>query len=156
MKIKDILFIHGITSFGNSHIALNRKLTRLGYNFHSFDLPGHGEKKSQWINHIFKFEDMVEFVVKYIEKNLKNKPFIILGHSMGGGITQVISKIFKKQVKFVIFECPFSLAMKIGSENEKYKSLMKLDRIKIKKNVDSDLEKYKNINSTDVSRILEK
>jgi pimeloyl-ACP methyl ester carboxylesterase len=44
MQTKNIIFVHGITSFGKSHIVLERSLTKLGYNFHSFDLPGHGER----------------------------------------------------------------------------------------------------------------
>ena len=43
--VKDILFIHGITSFGKAHIEIAEYLTKLGYRFHYFDLPGHGQKK---------------------------------------------------------------------------------------------------------------
>jgi pimeloyl-ACP methyl ester carboxylesterase len=45
LPIKDILFIHGITSFGKSHLKIAEYLEKLGYRFHYFDLPGHGDKK---------------------------------------------------------------------------------------------------------------
>jgi alpha-beta hydrolase superfamily lysophospholipase len=47
MKTKNIIFVHGVTSFGKSHIVLERNLTRQGYKFHSFDLPGHGSRTSE-------------------------------------------------------------------------------------------------------------
>jgi alpha-beta hydrolase superfamily lysophospholipase len=43
--VKDILFIHGITSFGKAHLQIAKYLNKKGYRFHYFDLPGHGKKK---------------------------------------------------------------------------------------------------------------
>jgi alpha-beta hydrolase superfamily lysophospholipase len=45
--VKDILFIHGITSFGKAHIRIAQSLNKLGYHSHYFDLPGHGSKKGE-------------------------------------------------------------------------------------------------------------
>jgi alpha-beta hydrolase superfamily lysophospholipase len=59
---------------------------------------------------------MLKFVDKYIKDNLQNKPFIIMGHSMGGGITLSTYPKFKEQIAAIILECPLSPAATNRSE----------------------------------------
>jgi alpha-beta hydrolase superfamily lysophospholipase len=116
--VKDIIFIHGITSFGASHIEICKVLTKLGYNFHLFDLPGHGAKRKEWETHKFTFNDMLDFVNNYIDTKIKGKPFIIMGHSMGGGITLATCAKYKSQIKAVILECPLTPAVYNHTEDK--------------------------------------
>ncbi|MDR2636678.1 MAG: alpha/beta hydrolase [Mycoplasmataceae bacterium] len=117
MIAKDVVFIHGITSFGNSHFRTKRALEAQGYVFHNPDLPGHGDNKTS----IPKFNEIIQFVIDYINKNIGERKFIIFGHSMGGGIAQYLCKIFNDQISLVILECPLSLAILSYADNEKYK-----------------------------------
>jgi alpha-beta hydrolase superfamily lysophospholipase len=117
MKTKNILFIHGITSFGNSHFRLKHFLSTNGYVVHNPDLPGHGDNKMP----LTDFEGMVKFVCDYIKTNIKNEPFILMGHSMGGGIAQIICNKFEKQISLLILECPLSAAIVNFSNNKQLK-----------------------------------
>lgn len=117
-SVKDILFIHGITSYGKAHLQIAKHLTKLGYRFHYFDLPGHGNKKWEWNDHKFKFTDMLNFIDDYIKINLKDKPFIIMGHSMGGGIALSTYPKYINQIKAVILECPLTPAIFNRSEED--------------------------------------
>jgi alpha-beta hydrolase superfamily lysophospholipase len=61
---------------------------------------------------------MLRFVDNYIQIHLKDKPFIIMGHSMGGGITLATYPKYKKQIKAVMLECPLTEAIFNRSEEE--------------------------------------
>jgi alpha-beta hydrolase superfamily lysophospholipase len=61
---------------------------------------------------------MLSFIKNYIENNLKNIPFIIMGHSMGGGITLATFPEYKSQIKAIILECPLTPAISNRSEEE--------------------------------------
>jgi pimeloyl-ACP methyl ester carboxylesterase len=54
---------------------------------------------------------MVNAVDQYIQTNLKDKPFIIMGHSMGGGIALVTYIKYHQQITEVILECPLTAAV---------------------------------------------
>jgi alpha-beta hydrolase superfamily lysophospholipase len=61
---------------------------------------------------------MLKFVDDYIKVYLHDKPFIIMGHSMGGGITLATFPKYKTQIKAVILECPLTPAIFSRSEEE--------------------------------------
>jgi pimeloyl-ACP methyl ester carboxylesterase len=86
---------------------------------------------------------MVDFVKNYINTNLKNEKFIILGHSMGGGITQVICKMFKKQITSVILECPLNLGAALSEYESDFKQLIQSDAniATLKKEINADVKK---------------
>jgi alpha-beta hydrolase superfamily lysophospholipase len=54
---------------------------------------------------------MLKFVSNYIDTNIKDKPFIIMGHSMGGGVTLATCTKYRSQIKAVILECPLTPAV---------------------------------------------
>jgi pimeloyl-ACP methyl ester carboxylesterase len=91
---------------------------------------------------------MVNCVKEYINKKLKNEKFIILGHSMGGGITQVICKMFKKQITGVILECPYNQGATLAAYESNFKKLIKnkATTAALKKEINADLKKYETVN----------
>jgi pimeloyl-ACP methyl ester carboxylesterase len=93
---------------------------------------------------------MVNYVKNYINTNLKNEKFIILGHSMGGGITQVICKMFKKQITGVILECPLNLGVGLNGYESAFKQLIQSDAnvVTLKKEIDSDVKKIITVKKT--------
>jgi alpha-beta hydrolase superfamily lysophospholipase len=121
MEIKDILYIHGITAYGNNHHSLEKQLNKMGYTFHHPDLPGHGIQASTETNNQYTFDDMLLFLKTYIKINIRDKPFIIMGHSMGGGLTLALYKNFKKQITRVILECPLTPA--IFNQSERFSKI---------------------------------
>lgn len=65
---------------------------------------------------------MLNFVDNYIQIHLKDKPFIIMGHSMGGGIVFATYPKYRQQIKAVILECPLTPAIfNRSEENGKFK-----------------------------------
>jgi alpha-beta hydrolase superfamily lysophospholipase len=61
---------------------------------------------------------MLNFIDDYIKINLKDKPFIIMGHSMGGGIALSTYPKYINQIKAVILECPLTPAIFNRSEED--------------------------------------
>jgi alpha-beta hydrolase superfamily lysophospholipase len=54
---------------------------------------------------------MLNFVDEYIKINIKDKPFMIMGHSMGGGIALSTYTKHKSHIAAVILECPLTPAV---------------------------------------------
>ncbi|WP_346993636.1 alpha/beta hydrolase [Alteromonas gracilis] len=88
-----IVLLHGMWSTSETLYPLNEVLTAEGFDVHAVDLPGHlpkGEMDAAAQNRLSKMgvNDYVNAVCDYIN-NLQGKP-IVIGHSMGGLIAQLV------------------------------------------------------------------
>lgn len=83
-----LLITHGIGEHSDSYHRLIKGLEHSGWNFAGWDLRGHG--KSDGIRGYARdFEDLVMDYRIFLDQcfndpDIKNKPIIVLGHSMGG------------------------------------------------------------------------
>jgi pimeloyl-ACP methyl ester carboxylesterase len=78
------------------------KLYLLGYNVYAFDLPNHGV--NSLTDEKYMFDDYCNYSLGKINERKKRK-VILMGHSMGGGIAQVIATQIK-HIKCLILEDP--------------------------------------------------
>jgi len=101
----DIIYIHGYSASKNDHDRFKKIIEKKGYKFHSFDLPGHGERKNKDNPEDINFENFLKTIKDYIN-NLNLKKFIIFGHSMGGALTMAIYPEFANKIHAVILEDP--------------------------------------------------
>lgn len=90
---QNIVLLHGMWSTSETLYPLNVVLTAEGFDVHAVDLPGHlpkGEMDAAAQNRLSKMgvDDYVNAVCDYIN-NLQGKP-IVIGHSMGGLIAQLV------------------------------------------------------------------
>lgn len=74
-------------------VNLAHKLTELGYTVVRFDCIGSGDSEGDCSYTTFggEVEDTLE-VIKYIKEKLKPEKFVILGYSMGGLVTSLVSE----------------------------------------------------------------
>ena len=88
-----IVLLHGMWSTSETLRPLNEVLTAEGFDVHTVDLPGHlprCEMDTAAQNKLLKMgvNDYVNAVCEYIN-SLQDKP-IVIGHSMGGLIAQLV------------------------------------------------------------------
>lgn len=81
--VANLLLIHGLHEHCERYRHVAEKLNEIGINVFTFDLRGHGRSggPKNIIKDIDEYRQDVENVYRSIPKN---KPFFLLGHSMGG------------------------------------------------------------------------
>lgn len=89
-----IVFIHGWVQNHTAWKLTVSRLKRHGYGFLLLDLPGHGYSSTPSSMATFEIINMAKICSKLI-KHLRLENFVIVGHSMGGMITQYLYKKVK-------------------------------------------------------------
>ncbi|MDZ7293770.1 alpha/beta fold hydrolase, partial [Mycoplasmopsis pulmonis] len=117
----NILFLHGFTSRFENHLDIVKHFP--DYNVFAINVPGHGDSP---------FKDPVElageyyahFYKEFIEE-LKLDSVILMGHSMGGGITTILQGILPKSlVKKIILVNPAN--REVISTDQKVEHIIKM------------------------------
>lgn len=84
----NLIIVHGFKDYSERYVELARKLSHEGFEVYAFDLRGHA--KSQGERVYFKNLDIViddvRLAVEKFKQNDNGRPWIIFGHSAGGGI----------------------------------------------------------------------
>jgi pimeloyl-ACP methyl ester carboxylesterase len=79
----DLLFIHGYC-VDHTYFVAAENLSKY-FNIYMIDLPGHGVNVDNYEAKDLKMKKMSQYIVDYVDyKKLNN--FILMGHSMGGGL----------------------------------------------------------------------
>ena len=97
-----ILYLHAFSGNYKNKIILRNFLK--DFNFYALNMPGHGNSKFNSENEIdyYFYKDLI---IEYVKKNdLKN--FVLIGHSMGGGLSILVNNEIKDRIKKVILETP--------------------------------------------------
>lgn len=102
----NMIYVHGFSgNFSNKNFLINYYRE---YNFFAINLPGHGDSKFN--NEEIDFFHYVEVIKEFINELSLNE-FILIGHSMGGAISIVVSQYFQKQIKLLILESPANITI---------------------------------------------
>jgi pimeloyl-ACP methyl ester carboxylesterase len=96
---KILVFIHGSWGSGEHFVAYAEELYRKGYTVYVLTLPGHGTGNPQDVKG-FSVMDYVWSVTREIE-NI-GVPCILIGHSMGGLISQKIAEMCPRLVEKIV------------------------------------------------------
>ena len=97
-----IIYLHGLLSSKSSEkgqkILAYAKQKGLG--FLSVDYTAHGESDGEKTE--FRIGQCLKDVLSVIEKEIKNKPLILVGSSLGGWLTLLLAEQKKEQVKAIM------------------------------------------------------
>ncbi|CAH1271489.1 ABHD6 [Branchiostoma lanceolatum] len=109
-----ILFLHG---FSTSKDTWARFITALPRNLHiiTLDLPGHGESDRN-PNQDLSMEGQANTVHRFVDAlGLDQKPFHLVGTSMGGGIAGLYAATYRKNIALLTLFCPFGVLTPVYS-----------------------------------------
>jgi len=83
------IFIHGALGDGSEWLLVVQELrkTKMDSPMHLLDLPGHGASEEEAAHSV---EEYAKAVADYIAQNI-GKPCLLVGHSMGGAISQMMA-----------------------------------------------------------------
>ena len=96
-----ILLIHGLGEHSGRYEDWAKLFNANGYNFLSFDLPGHGKSYGKR-GHVSSMETIlthIDFVMEKAHHLFPGNKFILYGHSMGGNI--VLNYAIKRNYPFL-------------------------------------------------------
>ncbi|MDE7112267.1 MAG: alpha/beta hydrolase, partial [Malacoplasma sp.] len=131
---KNILFVHGFAVTSEYHDDYVEKFFD-EYNYYAIELPGHGYAKLKHVSQLDPF-----FYAKYVSDFIKLKGFedlVLIGHSMGGGISLMVANQVANQIKKVIVVTPMNSSV--------WFSLKGLNSLKLLPDSVEKNWKYKNI-----------
>lgn len=97
-----IVILHGwgVTMSGQKYSELKELLEKGGYRVYAPDLPGFGTNPLD--KAALHFEDYIQFLHTFIEKNIKVKKVVLIGHSFGGRLAIRFTKEYPKLVEKLI------------------------------------------------------
>ena len=93
-----IVFIHGLNASANSW---HQQIARFKSTYHvlAIDLPGFGQSSRG--NHLYSPTNYAR-LLKFISNQFINKPFYLVGHSMGGAVALRYSAMYPNDVKRLV------------------------------------------------------
>jgi pimeloyl-ACP methyl ester carboxylesterase len=103
---KPIIMLHGFGLDRETMIGCMEPLfeKREGWRRIYFDLPGMGQTpKVKWIKNS---NDMLKFVLLFVEQSIPNEKFLLVGESYGGYLARAIIKDRGQQVDGMLLICP--------------------------------------------------
>ncbi|WP_088044486.1 alpha/beta fold hydrolase [Bacillus sp. EAC] len=105
-KGKPVIMIHGFTPDSRLMKGCMEPIfaKREGYKRIYFDLPGMGETKGS--NYINGTDDMLNFVLDFIDSVIPDQSFLLVGESYGGYLSRGIIANRKEKVEGIAFICP--------------------------------------------------
>lgn len=109
---KTVVLLHGFMSDGDSMAGFAKIFFDLGYNVLLPDARAHGRSAGKYIGYGWvEKDDILRWIKQIIAKNGKNQKIVVMGQSMGGATTMMVSGMkLPKQVKCFIEDCGYSNA----------------------------------------------
>ncbi len=104
---KGFIFVHGWSSYKHKLDCAKSIVKNAGYEFVSFDMPLHGEFKSNVYEEEYTFDKFADYVVDYIN-GLDFDEVVIACHSMGGGIILLNYERIKLNIQKIILIDPLN------------------------------------------------
>lgn len=109
---KTAILLHGFMSDGDSMAGFAKMFFELGYNVLLPDARAQGRSAGKYIGYGWvEKEDIFKWIKKIIAKTGENQKIVVMGQSMGGATTMMLSGLdLSKQVKCFIEDCGYSNA----------------------------------------------
>ena len=82
-----VILTHGLAASLHDWDDLLPKLATSGYAGYALDLFGHGESYKPVDHHEYTFEAVFDHFSAWIDSLQINEPMILVGHSLGGGLS---------------------------------------------------------------------
>ncbi len=87
------IFVHGYSGIGENLAILAKETAMHGVEAHLLQLPGHGGPKLDE----YDVRAFVEYVKEYAKRVGKNRPILLVGHSLGGELVKLVRKELEKE-----------------------------------------------------------
>lgn len=114
-KDSTIIFTHGLAEYSKSYIEIAEFFQSKGYNVITYDLRGHGKSygKRGYVDSYKDYVSDLNELVIYAKK--KSKKVYLVGHSMGGIITNIYAATYNNVDGIIISSSPTNYLNSIKS-----------------------------------------
>jgi 2-succinyl-6-hydroxy-2,4-cyclohexadiene-1-carboxylate synthase len=102
-----VILTHGLAASLHDWDDLLPELAASGYAGHALDLFGHGESHKPADHHEYTFEAAFDHFSAWIDSLQINKPMILIGHSLGGGLSLQYTLRYPERVRALVLVNPF-------------------------------------------------
>jgi len=102
-----IVMVHGLAASLHDWDDLLPDVANAGYAGYALDLLGHGESEKPFHTHDYSVENAYADFSAWIDTLQINKPMILVGHSLGGGLSLLYTHRNPDRVKALVIVNPF-------------------------------------------------
>ncbi len=102
-----ILLVHGLAASLHDWDDLLPEVVASGYAGYALDLLGHGESEKPRGSHGYSVESTFEHFSKWVDSLHINGPHILIGHSLGGGLSLMYALRHPERVRGLVLINPF-------------------------------------------------
>lgn len=102
---KNIVFVHGFATTSDYHDGF-LKAVENKYNYYAIQLPGHGNAKLESKKQLTPYNFALH-VGNWI-KFMKFEKIYLIGHSMGGGIVNMVAAMFPEHIEKLVMVTPMN------------------------------------------------
>jgi pimeloyl-ACP methyl ester carboxylesterase len=106
-KGNPIILTHGLAASLHDWDDLLPELAGAGYAGYALDLLGHGESHKPECQHEYTFEAVFEHFSTWIDSLTLADPLILIGHSLGGGLSLQYALRYPERVRALVLVNPF-------------------------------------------------
>lgn len=102
-----VILTHGLAASLHDWDDLLPELADAGYAGYALDLLGHGESHKPANHHEYTFEAVFEHFSAWIDSQYLADPLVLIGHSLGGGLSLQYALRYPKRVRALVLVNPF-------------------------------------------------
>jgi pimeloyl-ACP methyl ester carboxylesterase len=102
-----VILTHGLAASLHDWDDLLPELAASGYAGYALDLLGHGESEKPVHSHQYTLEDTFVHFSNWIDSLQRHEPLILIGHSLGGGLSLMYTLRHPERVRALVLVNPF-------------------------------------------------
>ncbi len=104
---RPVILVHGLAASLHDWDDLLPELAASGYTGYALDLLGHGESEKPPKPRAYSAELAFDHFARWIDALYRNEPLILIGHSLGGGLSLMYTLRYPDRVRALVLVNPF-------------------------------------------------